>query len=98
MCRDSRDGGLGADQPVADAAGLRGSQTAKPGSEMPARWFPMPGWNGWLGVWVDGSGGIWEPPVMLLPVLPLFGLAIHVWYWLGRDEPGAPKDKDWISY
>ncbi len=54
MCRDGRDGGLGADQPVADAAGLRGSQTTKPGSEMPARWFPMPGWNGWLGVWVDG--------------------------------------------
>jgi hypothetical protein len=41
-----QDGGLGADQPVADAAGLRGSQpTQRLHPEMPARWFPMPGWN-----------------------------------------------------
>jgi hypothetical protein len=37
MGREGRDVGLGADQPVADAAGLRGSQTTKPAPEMPAR-------------------------------------------------------------
>lgn len=49
----------------------------------------MPGWNGWLGGYIDEYGSIWEPPVMLLPFLPLLGLYIHVLYWLGKNEPGG---------